>query len=115
MRIFLLAASSLMLCSCATTAIKTPDINMGNDIKIDGESIGEAPAPKVPELPANLRKKADRLPELTDRTVEGQQKDAMETDRAYNSIAFQLNAVIDAWECVRSTLNDNKDPKVCFK
>lgn len=114
MRLYLIAAATLLLSACGPS-VNTPDINTGGDIIIDGQSVGEAPAPKIPDLPENLKKKAGRLPALTDRTVEGQQKSAIETDKAYNAVAFQLNAVIDAWSCVRKTLNDKKDPEVCFK
>ncbi len=103
-----------LLAGCSTTR-KDTDINTNGDIVLNGENIGSAPAPKVPALPDNLSRKAQALPPIVDRTLAGQQQSAVEADRAYNSVAHQLNAVIDAWECVRKSLNDGVDPEECFK
>ena len=115
MKKFMIIAAALTLAGCSTKDGAGPDINSGSDIIIDGETIGKAPAPKVPELPASLAKKAERLPDLTDPSVPAQQADSIATDRKYNSIAFQLNNIIDAWSCVKKALNDGEDAKKCFK
>lgn len=105
----------LLLSGCVTPK---PDVEIatnGGDIVIDGESVGESPPPKMPALPENFARRAQPLPPLTDPSLAGQQRSAIETDRAYNSVASQLNSVISAWECVRKSLNDNVEPKECFK
>ncbi len=115
MKKIIIIAAALALASCTGKSGPGPDINTGSDIVIDGETIGKAPAPKVPKLPASLAKKAERLPDLTDPSVPAQQADAIATDRKYNSIAFQLNNIIDAWNCVKKALNDGEDAEKCFK
>lgn len=112
-KIVLLAAIALL--SGCVSGREDIDIATSDDIVIDGENLGSAPAARVPQLPENLARKAQALPEITDRSLAGQQRSAVEADRAYNSVAIQLNAVIDAWECVRVSLNDKTDPEECFK
>lgn len=115
---FAIIAVGLLLSGCATKDIlKLPRpaaVGSTTEIIIDGTTIGKAPPPKVPALPANLAKKAGSLPPLTDPTVAGVQKDGAATDRLYNDVAIQLNNVIDAWSCVMDALNNEKDAKACF-
>ncbi len=107
---------ALGLSACKTLPTPPlPDINTPDDIVIDGEHIGSAPAPKMPELPSNLAQKAHRLPDLTDATPKGLQDDAARTDRAYNDVAHRLNNIIDAWNCVKKALNDGTDAAKCFE
>jgi hypothetical protein len=110
--------AALALTGCATTdVLKLPrpaQIGSNTEIVIDGQSIGKAPPPQMPALPGSLAKKAGPLPPLTDPSVAGQQKDAVDTDRRYNDAAFQLNNVIDAWFCVRDALNNDKDATACL-
>ena len=103
----------LALSACAHGP--TVDVNTSDDIVVDGQTIGRAPPPKMPELPPALSQRATRLPDLTDNTVSGLQADAIETDRRYNDVSHQLNSVLDAWECVRTALNSGKDAAECFK
>lgn len=70
---------------------------------------------QVPELPANLSKKADRLPPITDNTMGGLTIDGAETDIKYNTVAHQLNNLIDVYECVRVSMNEKRNPEECFK
>lgn len=114
MKKIIIIAAALALAGCAGKP-DGPDINSGSDIVIDGETIGKAPAPKVPALPPSLAKKAERLPDLTNPSVPAQQADAIATDRKYNAIAFQMNNIIDAWNCVKKALNDGEDAEKCFK
>ena len=102
------------LSGCKTISSGGLEVSSSGDITVDGKSLGKAPAPKMPDLPPSLAKKAGALPPLTDPTVPGMQKDAIETDRRYNDVAHQLNNTIDAWNCVKSALNDGTDPKKCF-
>lgn len=83
---------ALLLASCAHSV---PDI-------------GQTIPPKVPDLPADLSRRADRLPPLTDPTLEGLQRDAVTTDRAYNDVAGRLNSVLDVYECVKKAINSQK-------
>lgn len=118
-KIILLAC--VVLSGCVTTpkdVLKLPrpaEVGSKTEIIIDGQSVGKAPAPKVPALPASLAKKATALPPLSDPSVAGQQRDAIATDRRYNDVAMQLNNVIDAWKCVSTALNGEKDAMACFK
>ena len=78
-------------------------------------SLGLAPPPKMPSLPATLDKKAGPLPDLTDKTLAGSQVDGAATDRAYNEVGFRLNTIIDAWHCVEKALNERVDAKNCLE
>jgi hypothetical protein len=118
-KFILIIAAALSLSACATPkdVLKLPrpaQIGTTTEIVINGETVGKAPAPKVPALPDALARKAGALPPLTDPSVAGQQKDAADTDRRYNDVAHQLNNVIDAWFCVKDALNEEKDAKACF-
>jgi hypothetical protein len=61
---------------------------------------------QVPELPVELSKKATRLPDITDLTFGGIIKDGAAADQQYNSVANQLNSLIDLYNCVRKSIND---------
>jgi len=83
-----------------------------------GSNQGTAPGVKpvqVPALPAELSKKAEKLPPITDNTMGGQVTEGVNSDRAYNAVAHQVNALIDVYVCVRETINNNRDPQTCFK
>ena len=77
--------------------------------------LGLAPPAEMPALPNAMSQKAKRLPPITDPTMGGQVISGVETDRAYNRVAEQLNAIIDAWECVRIGMNEKKEIKSCLK
>ncbi len=113
MKKIILMSMLLVLSACVTTKkdIKKPDINI--DVEL-GQGIGKAPAAEMPELPATLAQKAGPLPPVTDGTLAGLQQEAAATDRAYNEVGHRLNNVIDAWNCVRVSLRDRKNPKECF-
>lgn len=113
-KLIMVLAPMIALSACATPK---PDVDIATagDIVINGENLGSAKAAEMPALPENLARRALPLPPLTDPTLAGQQRSAIETDRAYNGVATQLNSVLTAWECVRKSLNDNVDPKECFK
>ena len=101
------------LCGCAT--IHTPNISSTTPIVLNGQTIGSAPPPQMPALPANLAKKAGPLPPLTDGHQATILKDLGTTSSMYNDVASQLNNVLTAWGCVRDSLNNNSDAAKCFK
>jgi hypothetical protein len=76
--------------------------------------IGLAPPPKMPVLPAALAKKAEPLPALTGTTLADREKELAATEQQYNEKGTQLNAVIDAYLCVKSSLDNRTDPAKCF-
>lgn len=80
------------------------------------DDVGSISKPvQVPELPANLSKKAESLPPIKDNTMGGLTIDGAETDIKYNGIAHQLNNLIDVYECVRVSMNEKRNPEECFK
>jgi hypothetical protein len=82
---------ALFLSACATT---TPQPTTG------------LPKPvQIPEIPVELAKKATRLPDITDATFGGIIKDGVAADQQYNSVAYQLNSLIDLYNCVRKSVN----------
>ena len=76
---------------------------------------GLAPNARIPDLPANLEKKAGPLPQLTDPSMGALVRDGAATDMQYNSVATQTNNLIDLYNCVKTSMNDKKDPKECLK
>ena len=90
-RLLLAITTSLLLSACATSMPPPP--------------IGLAKAVQVPELPLELSKKATRLPDIKDSTFGGIIKDGAEVDQQYNSVAHQLNALIDLYVCIRKSMN----------
>jgi hypothetical protein len=90
------ALAVMMLSACATTKTPAPDV-------------GVAPPPQMPELPETLSRKAERLPDIADRSLGGLHRDGVNTDAAYNELAHRYNALVDAWGCVRQALNA-RDP-----
>lgn len=74
-----------------------------------------APDPVIPPaLPSNLAQKAGPLPPLTDPTMGGLQVQAAKDDAQYNSVAWQLNEVIDVYNCVRTAIMNKTDVKKCL-
>ena len=74
-----------------------------------------APKPvQMPALPESLAKKADPLPPITGTDVKDLIRDGVETDSKYADVRSRLNAVIDAWACVRASINDGKEPTDCL-
>lgn len=103
-----------LLAGCQTTEGANVDIDSGTLI-IDGEDIGSVKAAQIPDLPDDLKKRAPSLEEMTDPSLRGQQIYAMDADISYNGVAHQLNTVLDAFACIRTTFNDKGDPNKCFK
>lgn len=100
MRKIVALASLLLLSAC-----------MGSN-----EGVGPGVKPvQVPALPESLAKKAERLPPITDNTMGGQVTEGVNSDRAYNTVAHQVNALIDVYTCVRETINNNRNPQTCFE
>lgn len=103
-KILLALAMLAALGGCKTT--NDPDLELG-----------EAKAVQVPELPAVLAKRAERLPDITDPSMGGIQLDGIHTDKQYNEVAHQTNALIDVYNCVRDAVNARDASKVsaCLK
>lgn len=93
----LVIAAALLLSACA----HGPDVPPSTPVA-------------MPALPPELSKKAEKLPPITDNSLGGIQNDAVETDKKYNTVSRQLNAVIDAWACVKEALATQKEVKTCF-
>lgn len=79
------------------------------------QDTGLAKSVQIPDLPPNLAQKAEPLPPLTDPTMGGLVKSAIDTDMKYNSKAYQLNSLIDLYNCVKTSINDKKDIKSCLQ
>lgn len=69
---------------------------------------------QIPDLPSNLAQKAGSLPPLTDPNMGPLVVDATNTDMQYNSVAHQLNSVIDIYNCVKTSINQKKDINSCL-
>lgn len=85
------------LSACKTTS---PDTGLGY-------------SPQIPELRPELATKAKALPPITDNTMGGSQIQGAQDDMQYNSVAHQLNTVIDIYNCVRTAINNRKDIREC--
>jgi len=92
--------SFLLLCSCAHD-----DIHVMPGVK----------PVSVPALPPELAVKAKQLPPITDNTMGGREVVGASTDQVYNSVAWQLNKLIDLYNCVRASINNKMTSKVCSK
>ena len=77
----------------------------------NGKETGLAPQVQIPPIPANLALKAEALPPNTDVTMGGQVQDNTRNIRAYNSVATQVNNLIDLYNCVRESINNKKEIK----
>lgn len=95
---FLIMLLAVSLSACKTTS---PDTGLAYN-------------PQIPELRPELGVKAKALPPITDNTMGGSQIQGAQDDMQYNSVAHQLNTVIDIYNCVRNAINTRKDiEKVC--
>jgi hypothetical protein len=72
---------------------------------------GLAPAVQIPSLPENLALKAETLPPITDGTMGGLIEANVDTSKRYNSVSFQLNKLIDLYDCIRDSVNNKKELK----
>lgn len=72
---------------------------------------GLAPAVQIPPIPANLAQKAEPLPPITDPTMGGLVKANIESSKKYNAVSFQLNKLIDLYDCVKDAVNNKKELK----
>ena len=70
---------------------------------------------KIPDAPAELTKKAERLPDLVDPSFGGVMLDGAKTDALYNDVAWRHNRLVDFYDCVKTSINTKKDPKECFE
>lgn len=69
---------------------------------------------QMPALPASLAKKADPLPPISGTDVKDLIRDGVETDSKYADVRARLNAIIDAWSCVRKSMNEGKEAHKCL-
>ena len=66
---------------------------------------------QIPPIPEKLAQKAGPLPPNEDITMGGQVKDNTHNIREYNAKAFQVNDLIDLYNCVREAVNNKKEIK----
>lgn len=106
----------IIIASFAVTGcVSVPDISTDSDIIISGDNLGSAKPARMPALPNSLAIRREKLPEIVDTSPAGLQRDAIETDIAYNAAAFQVNALISLWQCVMVRINENKSSDDCLK
>lgn len=72
---------------------------------------GLAPPVQIPPLPEKLAQRAGPLPQSADVTMGGQVLDNTQNIRQYNDKAFQVNDLIDLYNCVREAINNKKEIK----
>lgn len=90
----LLVLALLLLSGCATA----PDTGLATGVQI-------------PPLPEKLAQKAGPLTLNQDTTMGGQVLDNTQNIRQYNDKAFQVNDLIDLYNCVRDAVNNKKEIK----
>lgn len=102
-KLFIVAAAAALLAGCQTTQ--------------DVPDLGTAPPAKMPDLPDTMKRKAERLPDMTDPSLGGVHKSGIDGDTAYNELALRYNALVDAWDCVKKGLEarDEKLTQQCLK
>lgn len=66
---------------------------------------------QVPAIPENLAQRAEALPPSSDTTMGGQVLDNTRNIKKYNEKAFQVNDLIDLYNCVREAVNTKKEIK----
>jgi hypothetical protein len=77
----------------------------------DKEDTGLAPQVRIPPIPDNLAQRARPLPLNSDTTMGGQVKDNTSNIIKYNAKSFQVNDLIDLYNCVREAVNNKKEIK----
>lgn len=90
----LLIVSILLLSACKTT-----------------EDTGLAASVQIPPIPEKLAQRAGQLQASGDVTMGGQVKDNTNNIQEYNAKAFQVNDLIDLYNCVREAVNNKKEIK----
>lgn len=66
---------------------------------------------QIPPIPENLAQKAGPLSTNEDTTMGGQVRDNTNNIREYNAKAFQVNDLIDLYNCVKEAVNNKKEIK----
>lgn len=72
---------------------------------------GLTTAVQVPPLPENLAQKRGPLNPNNDVTMGGLVKENTNNIRQYNSTAFQVNSLIDLYNCVKDAVNNKTEIK----
>lgn len=90
-------------------------LTAGSCDRKEGLDIGIAKPVQIPDAPAYLTKKAERLPDITDPSFGGIMLDAADTDAKYNDVAIRLNLLIDYTLCIQESVNKKKDIEKCLK
>lgn len=75
------------------------------------EDTGLVVGVQIPPIPENLAQRAGPLPANEDITMGGQVRDNTRNISAYNGVAFQVNDLIDLYNCVREAVNNKKEIK----
>jgi hypothetical protein len=86
--------AALLLSACKTT-----------------EDTGLTVGVQVPPIPEKLAQRAGPLPANENTTMGGQVQDNTRNISAYNGVAFQVNDLIDLYNCVREAVNNKKEIK----
>jgi hypothetical protein len=75
------------------------------------EDTGLTVSVQVPPIPEKLAQRAGPLPANENITMGGQVQDNTRNISAYNGVAFQVNDLIDLYNCVREAVNNKKEIK----
>lgn len=78
---------------------------------LGGKQTGLASGPQIPELPTVLAKRAEKLPPNSDTSMGAQVLDNTSNITKYNEVGHQTNAIIDFYNCIRTSINNKKEPK----
>ena len=89
---------SIIVLALLLSACKTTDTGLTTSVQI-------------PPIPEKLAQRAGPLTENTDTTMGGQVMDNTRSIRQYNDKAFQVNDLIDLYNCVREAVNNKKEIK----
>lgn len=71
-------------------------------------NLGLARPPIPPELPKELNEERKALPPILDNSQNNLIVELSKTQQAYNETAYEKNAVVKIYNCVRETLADRK-------
>lgn len=72
---------------------------------------GLATSPRIPDLPVELEKMPESLPQIQSNTMGDLVIVGSEDDIRYNQVAHQLRDVITIYNCVKEAYNNKKEIK----
>jgi hypothetical protein len=68
----------------------------------------------MPDLPKELDKEYQRLPDLKDPSLGGIIVDSSEASAKYNDVAFNNNRLVQFYKCVQKSKNERKEIDKCL-